>query len=56
MKKNRKNQRAKKGLLSDDFVYIPEQEKERKRNMVLKTKKRSRESHGKYKPSSDSTT
>lgn len=54
MKKNRKNQRVKKSLLSDDFPYVPEKEQERK-NMILKIKKRSRESHGKYKPLSDPT-
>lgn len=53
MKKNKKYQRAKSTLLSDD--YNNKNTNTKINNTLLKAEKRSRESHGKYKSLSDST-
>ena len=55
MKDFKKTQRAKTNLLSDDFIHSTKKNKKRITNTILKAEKRSRESHGKYKSSSDST-
>ena len=52
MTKIKRGHRAKINLLDDHLMYI---KSDNNKKTILKAEKRSRESHGKYKPSSDST-
>ena len=54
MKEYKRNQRAKMNMLSDDLNYLTGKDRNKIVNAILKVEKRSRESHGKYKSSSDS--